>query len=297
MAQEDKRRKYIQEIKEINLIWGEEIIPAYSPGKGSRSNEPVRVETPVRLPRDRQADRRRSVHKRRRREAKYQKIVMGNLLVLLLVFGGMILLRLSGIGQTDAEEAAKVQESAGRSFFDSVFGERIQGIPVAAYEKHPAWTEDFLTVNEYSRPGTSVGRIKNIFVHYTANPGTNAVQNRSYFEQLKDTGERSASAHFIIGYQGDIIQCIPMDEMAYAVMKRNEDSISIECCYLAEDGSFTPETYDSLIRLLSWLVEAYQLDEEDILRHYDCGGKKCPIYYTEHEEAWEQLKADVKATL
>lgn len=77
---------------------------------------------------------------------------------------------------------------------------------------------------------------------------------------------------------------------------RNEDSISIECCYLAEDGSFTQETYDSLIVLLQWLISVYDLDSEDILRHYDCGGKKCPVYYTENEAAWERLKKDV-ATL
>ena len=73
-----------------------------------------------------------------------------------------------------------------------------------------------------------------------------------------------------------------------------EDSISIECCYKADNGQFTQETYDSLIRLLRWLIDAYELEPEDILRHYDCGGKKCPIYYTEHEDAWDRLKEDVK---
>ena len=151
-----------------------------------------------------------------------------------------------------------------------------------------------LDVNEYSRPGDPLTEVNNIFVHYTANPGTSAAQNRSYFEQLKDNHERSASAHFIIGYNGEILQCVPLDEIAYAVQTRNEDSISIECCYKADNGQFTQETYDSLIRLLSWLIDAYELEPEDILRHYDCGGKKCPIYYTEHEDAWEQLKEDVK---
>ena len=56
----------------------------------------------------------------------------------------------------------------------------------------------------------------------------------------------------------------------------------------------TQETYDSLIKLLKWLTDAYDLQPDDILRHYDCGGKKCPIYYTEHEDAWNKLKEDVK---
>lgn len=172
--------------------------------------------------------------------------------------------------------------------------EEVQGISGEIFAKHPQWEEKLLTPNEYSRPEEALEEVKNIFVHYTANPGTSAAQNRSYFEQLKDTHDRSVSAHFIIGYEGEIIQCLPLDEIGYAVQTRNYDSISIECCYLADDGSFTQETYDSLISLLKWLTEAYSLDAEDILRHYDCGGKKCPLYYAEHEDAWERLKKDVR---
>ena len=169
----------------------------------------------------------------------------------------------------------------------------IQGLPAEKFAAHPTWTEEFLTPNEYSRPGEALPEVTNIFVHYTANPGTSAAQNRSYFEQQKDMHEASVSAHFIIGYEGEIIQCIPLDEIAYAVQTRNYDSVSIECCYKSVDGSFTQETYDSLIALLAWLTDIYDLETEDILRHYDCGGKKCPLYYTEHPDAWERLKEDV----
>ena len=169
---------------------------------------------------------------------------------------------------------------------------RIQGLPESVFYKHPEWEEAFLTPNEYSRPGDRLREVKNIFVHYTANINTSAMQNRNYFEQLGDTQERSASAHFIIGYDGEIVQCIPLDEIAYAVKTRNMDSISIECCYIAEDASFTQETYDSLVGLLKWLTEAYDLSSDDILRHYDCGGKACPLYYVENPDAWEQLLQD-----
>lgn len=158
----------------------------------------------------------------------------------------------------------------------------------------PEMMVDLLEVNDYSRPATEIEEIKSVFVHYTANPGTSAKQNRSYFSNLGETHERSASAHFIIGYEGEIIQCIPLDEQAYAVMTRNNDSISIECCYLDEDGQFTQETYDSLIHLLAWLKQEYNLENEDILRHYDCGGKLCPLYYVENEDAWDKLIRDVE---
>lgn len=170
----------------------------------------------------------------------------------------------------------------------------MEAVPVMEdTEKKPEILEDFLTISEYNRPRTKLERVDNIFVHYTANPGTSAAQNRSYFESLGQTHERAASAHFIIGYDGEIIQCIPLEEEAYAVKERNIDSISIECCYIAEDGSFTQATYDSLIEMLAWLTDKYHLKPQDILRHYDCGGKKCPIYYVEHEDEWQQLLDDV----
>lgn len=232
--------------------------------------------------------------RRRRRMVRRQRMAVG--LWVLAVFAVLLAL---GISRNAASASAgKESDSLKKGYLEDALKtlkqeSLVQGLPESVYNAHPAWTEDFLTSNEYSRPGDKLEEIKNIFVHYTANPGTSAAQNRSYFEQQKDTHERSVSAHFIIGYDGEILQCIPLDEIAYAVMTRNMDSVSIECCYKAEDGSFTQETYDSLIRLLSWLTYAYGLDEEDILRHYDCGGKKCPLYYTENPDAWERLKEDV----
>ena len=129
--------------------------------------------------------------------------------------------------------------------------------------------------------------------YLTANAGTSAMQNRSYFENLGITGETSASAHFIIGYEGEIVQCLPLEEIGYAVKGRNYDSVSIECCYLEEDGKFTDATYQSLLQLVSWLMGKYDLSIDDVLRHYDEGGKNCPKYYVEHEEAWTQLKQDI----
>ncbi len=239
----------------------------------------------------------RAERQRRRRRARIRRYLRMALLCAGILVGIVALTKLLKVPASTAEGSVPVEADIVQQVekeIGNTTGTRIQGLPAETYAAHPAWTEDFLTVNEYSRPGDPLPEVKNIFVHYTANPGTSAAQNRSYFEQLKDNHERSASAHFIIGYNGEIIQCVPLDEIAYAVQTRNEDSISIECCYKADNGQFTQETYDSLIKLLKWLIDAYDLQPDDILRHYDCGGKKCPIYYTEHEDAWEQLKNDVK---
>ena len=236
----------------------------------------------------------RAERQRRRRQDRIRRYLRLSLLCASILVGIVVLKNLLEASASTPVEAAAEMVQQMEKQIDQTTGTRIQGLPTDVYAAHPNWTEDFLTVNEYSRPGDPLPEVKNIFVHYTANPGTSAAQNRSYFEQLKDNHERSASAHLIIGYNGEILQCVPLDEIAYAVQTRNEDSISIECCYKAENGQFTQETYDSLIKLLKWLTDAYDLEPDDILRHYDCGGKKCPIYYTEHEDAWNQVKEDVK---
>ena len=158
----------------------------------------------------------------------------------------------------------------------------------------PDWyTQDFLTVNPYSRPGTKREHVRDIVIHYVANPGTSAKQNRNYFEGLKDqSGSKtvSASSHYIIGSDGTILQCIPLDEVAYGNYPRNDDTVSIECCHPDSDGRFTDATIKSLIRLTGWLCRELSLNEKHIIRHYDVSGKNCPKYYVEHQDAWRTLK-------
>lgn len=224
---------------------------------------------------------------RRRRRARRRKIYLYRMLALLVIAVCLVLIyQTTGAiyRMTHREKVAK-----NRGIMD-VISERIKEKEIAP----PEIQEDFLEINDYSRPGTKLKKVKSVFVHYTANPETSAAQNRSYFANLPLTKEREASAHFIIGYEGEILQCIPLDEQAYGVKTRNGDSISIECCYLDEDGKFTQETYDTLIHTLAWLTQKYGLSTEDILRHYDCGGKMCPLYYVEHEDAWEKLLSDVE---
>lgn len=159
----------------------------------------------------------------------------------------------------------------------------------------PEYTVDLLTVNPYSRPGTALEQVNGIVIHYTANPGTTAKQNRDYFEGLSLSGETSASSHFVIGIDGEIVQCIPCNEIAYASNDRNADTIAIECCIPDETGRFTDATYDTLLHLTAWLIGRYDLTIDDVIRHYDVTGKDCPKYYVENPSAWEQMKADISA--
>lgn len=227
--------------------------------------------------------RRRQIRRKKRILARFTVILCMVLPIVLLAFGLVFMVTKLFI-KTESKDKVK----------PVTYVQETEDIKEEGGVLKPSIQEDFLTINEYSRPGEELNVVNNIFVHYTANKGTSAAQNRSYFENLGTTGETSASAHFIIGYDGEIIQCIPLNEIAYAVQRRNQDSISIECCYKHDDGHFTDETYQSLLQLSAWLLDKYNLEPEDMRRHFDEGGKKCPLYFVEHPESWEQFISDLR---
>ena len=151
-----------------------------------------------------------------------------------------------------------------------------------------------LTINPYSRPCKKIGPIKNIVVHWVGNAASTAIANRNYFESLKEK-KSFASSHYIIGLQGEIIQCVPESEVAYHAKEANSYSIGIEVCHPDWQGKFAESTYNSLISLLVDLCKRYSLEPtQAIIRHYDVTKKECPRYYVQNTKAWLQLKDDVK---
>ena len=153
---------------------------------------------------------------------------------------------------------------------------------------------DVQLINKGSaRTGVKMNEINNIVVHYVGNPNTSAQNNRDYFNK-EDT---NVCSHFVIGLDGEIIQCIPLDEKSNASNNRNLDTISIEVCHPDDTGKFNEDTYDSLVKLTAWLCDNSGLDEDDVIRHYDITGKVCPKYFVENESAWYFFKKDIQLKL
>lgn len=170
------------------------------------------------------------------------------------------------------------------------------------YLEAPRWiTQDFFNPNPYSRPGTKMEKVDYIVVHYVANKGTSARNNWNYFNDMERQPEnqrRSASSHFLIGLEGEILQGIPLNEISYSTSKKyNFSSVSIECCHPDDSGKFNKDTYKSLVRLTAWLCDSLNLDEKAVIRHYDATEKMCPKYYVEHEDEWKKFLKDVKKAL
>ncbi len=214
---------------------------------------------------------------RKRRRAQVRRRILGTAGVVILCVLGLSfgIRRLAGIGQRGPVDIQADTTSV-------------------QWEGAPPINVELLTPNEWSRPQIALEQIDGIVVHYTANPGSTAQQNHDYFEGLKDSQSTKASSHFIIGLDGEVIQCIPSSEWAYASNDRNRVTLSIECCHPDESGQFTDATYQSLVQLTGWLCHRFDLSAEDVIRHYDVTGKDCPKYFVEHEDAWVQFRQDVQ---
>ena len=154
--------------------------------------------------------------------------------------------------------------------------------------------ERLLSINPYSRPGEKQQSIKQIVVHWVGNAGSSALGNRNYFESLKNKGIY-ASSQYIVGLNGEIIRCIPENEVAYHAGNRtvNRNSIGIETCHPDWSGKFSDSTYQSLVALCADICRRYRLNVNQIIRHYDVTWKDCPHYYVQNPKEWIRFKNDV----
>lgn len=184
---------------------------------------------------------------------------------------------------------------------------------------------DFLTRNEYSRPGKKLQKVLAIVIHWTANPNASAEANRRFFENRKTGMSGYGSAHFIIGTKGEILQAIPTNEIAYHVGSSQADpksgqiytdyarekygkyaqnpkttspnfcTIGIELCPTDNDGNFTDATINAAIELCAYLCRKNNLTPDDITTHHNVvGWKDCPRLWTKRPELLDAFKLSVK---
>ena len=245
-----------------------------------------------------------TVRKKRRKSSRIkqrnQRVFIAVLLIIIVLLAGWIVLNRAGengwsIGDFlhNSDDMVSDTEQSETSSGDDSSG----GPEQWQKEGAPYIDVELLTPNEYSRPQIPIESVNYIAIHYTANPGATAIANRNYFENLANTHDTKVSSHFVVGLDGEVVQCIPTSEMSYATNSRNVDTISIECCHPDETGQFNDSTYDSVVKLTAWLCVRFGLTSENVIRHYDVTGKDCPKYYVENPDAWLQMKADIAAQI
>jgi uncharacterized protein YgiM (DUF1202 family) len=153
----------------------------------------------------------------------------------------------------------------------------------------------------------TIRKLKGIVAHWTANPGwgANAMANRNYF----NTTPRKASAHYIVD-DHSIVQCLPDSEVGYHVGAKTYKPIGKEIL----EGRLTPnffligfemcvnmdgdwdKTYQHSVELAQHLLNKYNFTINELYRHYDITGKRCPRMMIE-EKDWQAFKRAVNAGL
>lgn len=154
-----------------------------------------------------------------------------------------------------------------------------------------------LTTRNYKQGNNR--QIKYIVIHYTANDGDTAWGNTNYFKSTY----RGASAHYFVD-ETSIWRCVGDYDIAWHCGAktykhsycRNENSIGIELCSRRNNNGyyFKEETVKNAIDLVKYLMEKYNIPEENVIRHYDVTGKVCPAPFVNSTSAWNNFKEDLK---
>ena len=167
------------------------------------------------------------------------------------------------------------------------------------------WNENYVVVNEFSRPGIKLEKVSGIVMHWTANPGASDENHQKYFDGADGGGGRYASAHLFADRDSATL-IIPLDEVAYQANDKpckvaklgsnaNYTSIGIEMC-VESDGTIHPETVARCEAIAAELCVTYGLDPAvDIYRHYDVTGKNCPAPWVSDVSKFNQFKNNVSA--
>lgn len=172
--------------------------------------------------------------------------------------------------------------------------------------------EALLNYSVYARPQSMLLGIRGICIHWVANPMSTAMNNRNYFNRLQFQStipRRYASSHEIIGLDGEVVICVPKNEVAYHAGAKsyklrakqllanspNRYLYGIETCHSDWTGKFSTKTYRALINRVADLLIKFNLSpsKNTLWRHYDVTGKDCPRYYVQNPKAWEQMINDI----
>lgn len=148
----------------------------------------------------------------------------------------------------------------------------------------------------------STGVIKYIVIHYTSNDGDTDENNGKYFAN----NIVKASAHYFVD-DDSVTQSVPDNYVAWSVggkrysdykstggaklygKANNTNSISVELCDDVKNGVVYPSqaTIENALVLVKELQKKYNIPTENVIRHFDVNGKKCPKYWID-DAKWEK---------
>lgn len=164
-------------------------------------------------------------------------------------------------------------------------------------------------ISGYNHNAGVVSRIKYIVIHYVGALG-GAKANCQYYAG----GNRNASAHYFVGFDGEIWQSVEDANIAWHCGAssykhaecRNANSIGIELCVRKKntaslgatdkDWYFEDATVEAAAELTRYLMDKYNVPASHVIRHYDVTGKICPnpYVYNTTSHTWDEFKQLIK---
>jgi N-acetyl-anhydromuramyl-L-alanine amidase AmpD len=131
-------------------------------------------------------------------------------------------------------------------------------------------TQAYLDPTSQNRPGICTSSycwegVRGIVVHRTGDYNAGAMAIRNYFNNAPDG--RYASSQFVLD-DTQILQLMPIGEVAYHTAGKNATTIGIETCEYNWGTSTWPETYRKLVWLTAHLMKAFQLNISQVSGHF-----------------------------
>ena len=144
-------------------------------------------------------------------------------------------------------------------------------------------------------PKRRLEQINSICIHHTSVPGIvgpeQIAQSLLLDQSTGDSPLHGLPYHFFVHPDGQIDQCVSLEEVCQGTENENDFAISVALAGKFTDTvNPTPDQLRSAATLISWLMREHFLNIEDIKGHKDIDGEEteCPGEEWTQGRAWKE---------
>lgn len=158
----------------------------------------------------------------------------------------------------------------------------------------------------------NTGRIKYICIHYVGACGGAKANCQYYASQYV-----GASAHYYIGFDGEVWQSVEDEDIAWSVgassyvhpYARNSNTLNFELCVKKKSTStmnatdkdwyHMQKTYDAAVQFVAEKMKQYNIPMSNLIMHYHVTGKYCDAVFLNANTGmtWDGFKRDVQKAM
>ena len=151
--------------------------------------------------------------------------------------------------------------------------------------------EDYIALNRYTRPGILNPGIRKVVFVSSGTAGQTAASVREGFLKAGTDGQYGGS-HFAVGYDGSVLCCIPLEEIAYGCFAGSSEAISVT--YSSDFGEPpSGKEYESIVELGRWIKERFGLAADDFVSAEEIILIASGLESDEEAGSWNRLRAEV----